>query len=387
MNHATNKTAIDALTNIANGIPNPSKFAAGTLAALAPTVQEAEQGMPDLPAPVCTKPASGPLFSAEQMQAYARAALAQRAAVAELASDVVPMRNEDGDIVLFVRRAPDGKVLEILWKDATPTASTPPAPTYTTGHCENAKAKGGCQMPNVHCGWPKCDRKQVGTPPAPAEKGEPDHKAAFTNYAQQCAANGTVPVPYSQFKPAPAPSEPAPQGVPEGFVLMPMHPNREMIRVMEDGEWQWEDLLAAAEAITDEQYSELAAAPAPAATSGVEAVITAESLLRSVYTRPDLSEHGREQFFVEFMEGSDELSLCWGDFRMMAAVARRAALAPQSLPAASDASVRNLCLAVERHLDSLDAYESDLVPVNRTRGTTSALRKAIRALISKEEAK
>ncbi len=25
------------------------------------------------------------------------------------------------------------------------------------GNCENAKKSGGCPLPNIHCGWPKCD--------------------------------------------------------------------------------------------------------------------------------------------------------------------------------------------------------------------------------------
>lgn len=35
----------------------------------------------------------------------------------------------------------------------------PPAPTYTTGHCQHKKEPGGCPVPNVHCGYPNCDRK------------------------------------------------------------------------------------------------------------------------------------------------------------------------------------------------------------------------------------
>jgi hypothetical protein len=36
---------------------------------------------------------------------------------------------------------------------------------YTTGHCENHKQKGGCQLHNLQCGWPDCDRKPITTPP------------------------------------------------------------------------------------------------------------------------------------------------------------------------------------------------------------------------------
>lgn len=37
--------------------------------------------------------------------------------------------------------------------------------TYTTGHCEQHKQNGGCQLHNLQCGWPDCDRKPISTPP------------------------------------------------------------------------------------------------------------------------------------------------------------------------------------------------------------------------------
>ena len=36
---------------------------------------------------------------------------------------------------------------------------------HTTGHCENHKQKGGCQLHNLQCGWPDCDRKPITHPP------------------------------------------------------------------------------------------------------------------------------------------------------------------------------------------------------------------------------
>ena len=36
---------------------------------------------------------------------------------------------------------------------------------HTTGHCENHKQKGGCQLHNLQCGWPDCDRKPITSPP------------------------------------------------------------------------------------------------------------------------------------------------------------------------------------------------------------------------------
>ena len=37
-------------------------------------------------------------------------------------------------------------------------------PTYTTGHCENHKHPKGCQLHNLHCGYPACDRKAATHP-------------------------------------------------------------------------------------------------------------------------------------------------------------------------------------------------------------------------------
>ena len=37
---------------------------------------------------------------------------------------------------------------------------------YTTGHCKEKAQPGGCQLHNLHCGYPDCDRKAVATPPA-----------------------------------------------------------------------------------------------------------------------------------------------------------------------------------------------------------------------------
>jgi hypothetical protein len=56
--------------------------------------------------------------------------------------------------------------------------------------------------------------------------------------------------------------------VPDGFALVPLAPNSEMVSVMAEEEWKWEDLLAAAEAITEDQYNDIATQP----TAGQRAV-------------------------------------------------------------------------------------------------------------------
>ena len=60
---------------------------------------------------------------------------------------------------------------------------------------------------------------------------------------------------------------PAPAPVPEGMVLLPKRMTQAMRDVTDTEDWRWEDLLAAAEAITEGEYNEIAAAqPAPADT-------------------------------------------------------------------------------------------------------------------------
>ena len=66
-----------------------------------------------------------------------------------------------------------------------------------------------------------------------------------------------------------APPAPAAVAVPEGFALVPKRLTRamEMVLCADEEGWQWEDLLAAAEAITEEEHAALAAAPAQASPS------------------------------------------------------------------------------------------------------------------------
>jgi len=33
--------------------------------------------------------------------------------------------------------------------------------THTTGHCKEHAKPGGCQLHNLHCGWPDCDRRPI----------------------------------------------------------------------------------------------------------------------------------------------------------------------------------------------------------------------------------
>ena len=46
-------------------------------------------------------------------------------------------------------------------------------------------------------------------------------------------------------------------GVPEGYVLVPLRMNRAMREIVDSEGWDWPDLLAAAESVTEEQYDEI----------------------------------------------------------------------------------------------------------------------------------
>lgn len=41
------------------------------------------------------------------------------------------------------------------------TLDSPVQPTYTTGHCQNHRLPGGCQLHNLQCGYPQCDRRET----------------------------------------------------------------------------------------------------------------------------------------------------------------------------------------------------------------------------------
>ena len=48
-----------------------------------------------------------------------------------------------------------------LFEIALPARHRRPRIKYTTGHCEHNNQPGGCQLHNLQCGYPECDRKSV----------------------------------------------------------------------------------------------------------------------------------------------------------------------------------------------------------------------------------
>lgn len=77
------------------------------------------------------------------------------------------------------------------------------------------------------------------------------------------------------------------QAAKHGRALVPLRPNRAMTQAMDEDGWQWEDLLAAAESITEEQYDEISVGghrvsaltdePARHAINGIQAYLRNET--------------------------------------------------------------------------------------------------------------
>ena len=61
---------------------------------------------------------------------------------------------------------------------STALAQQEPEPQYTTGHCKERAKPNGCQLHNLHCGYPECDRK-----PAALAQGEQEPVAQMRGNA------------------------------------------------------------------------------------------------------------------------------------------------------------------------------------------------------------
>jgi hypothetical protein len=100
------------------------------------------------------------------------------------------------------------------------------------------------------------------SPPAPVEAGAVP--VAWRHSKTMCLYETEEEVPLADgdewaeplYAAPPAPVEAV---VPDGYALVPLRPNAEMARVMAEPDWQWQDVLAAAEAVTEDQYNAIAA--------------------------------------------------------------------------------------------------------------------------------
>lgn len=66
----------------------------------------------------------------------------------------------------------------------------------------------------------------------------------------------------------PSANQPDSGKVPPGYALVPLRLTPAMLDILDQDDWQWEDVLAAAEAITEEQYNEIAASPSAQIAEG-----------------------------------------------------------------------------------------------------------------------
>ncbi|MGZ8887984.1 MAG: hypothetical protein ACXW1D_00330 [Halobacteriota archaeon] len=102
-------------------------------------------------------------------------------------------------------------------------------------------------------------------------------------------------------------AEPMPASeAPEGFALVPLKMSRAMRDVTDEEGWQWEDLLAAAEAITEEQYNEILAAPVPASEAAnlpalLETLERADAQMIAKFAGKRLNIEGYRDWSVESM--------------------------------------------------------------------------------------
>lgn len=457
MNAPTNKTAIDAqIEQAAQAIyeqfdgftthpwqpggnsfkqDDARKYARAAIAALAPTVQEAEQGMPELP-PLPDRAALGgdtlgdihSLYKSHQMYTYGQACILadrarQSAGASERAAHLSEHNNGEDCVVLGsdcrmtggicdcrsggsyggCRKEREGCRATPVAQDAAvqgsvdiPTWQERIGPNYRDGgmdlpeevamkaeiadlraalsqraavaevaptYIKDADQQGGLCAAILQAMYKAFQRGDsverahaavmalittptASTPPAPAEKGEMDQNFAFNGKRLRTIAAmagrtyddmsdeqmdacrfsilGDIRRSLENLEAAPAPSEPAPQGVPEGWKLVPIEPTDAM--VLAPGALRTGGNVAR---IHREIWSRmLAAAPAPAATSGGEAV---EQSPYEAITLANLraGKLSAARLYVGYCELSGELQAAKGAIKRYQA-------APQPRPATID---------------------------------------------------
>jgi hypothetical protein len=110
-----------------------------------------------------------------------------------------------------------------------------------------------------------------------------------------------------------APPPPAAPAVAPGFALVPKHMTQAMRDVTDTEDWTWEDLLAAAEAITEAEYDEIAAAPAvavePAGSDPEYLRIMADQVAAGLHSFPERERHiNRLRAIADWIERAIERS-------------------------------------------------------------------------------
>lgn len=100
-----------------------------------------------------------------------KAITALRTAIAEAKSvEPVAWQGVHDKTDLYYRKPPQADVRPLYTTPQPQQAEKQEPVAYTTGHCKEKAQPGGCQLHNLHCGYPDCDRKAVETPPAAQRK-------------------------------------------------------------------------------------------------------------------------------------------------------------------------------------------------------------------------
>lgn len=99
--------------------------------------------------------------------------------------------------------------------------------------------------------------------------------------------------------------------VPDGFALVPRRLTPEMARVIDEEGWEWPELLAAADAITEEQYADDLRESQPPATSAPSepaayARFDAEDRMLALWT-VEQAERGKKEYGIELPADAEPL--------------------------------------------------------------------------------
>jgi len=98
---------------------------------------------------------------------------------------------------------------------------------------------------------------------------------------------------------------------PKGFALVPLRMTVAMQQVVTDEEWQWEDLLAVAEAITEDQYNELAQVATLARPLSIQPLDLAATLRERESFEAEMRKDGSENFDRRPSGRYDNMVLEW----------------------------------------------------------------------------
>ena len=65
------------------------------------------------------------------------------------------------ELVAALKSEPNAERRSALVRESISRLRAITEPQITTGHCREKAKPGGCQLHNLHCGYPKCDQRAV----------------------------------------------------------------------------------------------------------------------------------------------------------------------------------------------------------------------------------